>query len=221
VQELAARPAGAQPTVADLLTYYTAEVLPTLAPNTHYQRTRFFAILAREFGHLPLTVLTPAWLRCWRDQLLRRLKPDTVRQYLDTVSAVLTVAVNELAWLPAHPMQGRKVRKPPASRGRVRFLSPEEQERLLEACRASHKPGLYPLVFLALTTGARRGELFSLRWQEVDLDRGWVRFEHTKNREPRAVPVPQGGAGAAAPVAPGGRRNGMGLPADVADALPL
>jgi integrase len=176
--------------VAELLTYYIAEVLPTKAPNTHYQQTRFLSLLAREFGHLPLTALTPAWLRSWRDQLSRRLKPDTVRQYLDIVSAVLTVAVNELGWLPEHPMHGRKVRKPPASRGRVRFLSPEEQERLLQACRASHKPGLYPLVFLALTTGARRGELFSLCWQAVDLDRGWLRLEQTKNKEPRAVPVP-------------------------------
>jgi integrase len=176
--------------VAELLTYYIAEVLPTKAPNTRYQQTRFLAILAREYGHLPVTALTPAWLRCWRDQLLRRLKPDTVRQYMDSFSAVLTVAVHELAWLPAHPMHGRKVRKPPASRGRVRFLSPGEQARLLQACRASHKPGLYPLVVLALTTGARRGELLSLRWQAVDLDRGWLRLEQTKNQEPRAVPVP-------------------------------
>jgi integrase len=147
-------------------------------------------MLESQFGHLPLTAITPAWLRSWRDQLGRRLKPDTVRQYMDTFSAVLTVGVNELAWLPEHPMRGRKVRKPPASRGRVRFLSPEEQERLLQACRASPKPGLYPLVFLALTTGARRGELFSLAWQAVDLERGWLRLEHTKNKAPRAVPVP-------------------------------
>jgi integrase len=151
-------------------------------------------MLGKEFGHLPLTAITPGWLRNWRAQLSRRLKPDSVRQYMDTFSAVLTVGVHELAWLPEHPMRGRKVRKPPASRGRVRFLSPEEQERLLRACHASHKPGLYPLVLVALTTGARRGELFSLHWQEVDpevdLERGWLRLEHTKNKQPRAVPVP-------------------------------
>jgi len=174
----------------DLLAYYRAEVLPTLALNTQYQRTRFLAMVDRQYGHLPLTAITPAWLRSWRDQLGRRLKPDSVRQYMDTFSAVLTVGVTELAWLPEHPMRGRKVRKPPASRGRVRFLSSEEQERLLQACRASHKPGLYPLVFLALTTGARRGELLSLRWQAVDLERGWLRLEQTKNKQPRAVPVP-------------------------------
>ena len=185
-----ASPAGLAHTFADLLRYSRAEVLPTKAPTTHYQQNRFLAALERQYGPLPLPTITPAWLRSWRDQLSRRLKPDSVRQYLDVVSAVLTVAVNELEWLPAHPMTGGKVRKPRASRGRVRFLSPDEQARLLAACRASHKPGLSPLVLLALTTGARRGELFALRWQDVDLEREVMRLEETKNKEPRAVPVP-------------------------------
>ena len=123
-RESAELPGGPQQTVTDLIAYYTAEVLPTLAKNTQYQRDRFLMMMDRQYGHLPLTAMTPAWLRSWRDQLGRRLKPDSVRQYMDTFSAVLTVGVNELAWLPEHPMRGRQVRKPPASRGRVRFPQP-------------------------------------------------------------------------------------------------
>ena len=179
-------------TMGDLLAYHIAEVLPTKAPTTQYQQTRFLAKLTRDFGQLPLSAITPAWLRQWRDQLaLHRLKPDTIRQYMDSLSAVLSTAVYDLEWLDTNPMHGRKVRKPPLSRGRVRFLSPEEQERLLRACWDSQNSSLYPLVLLALTTGARRGELFSLRWQDVDLDRGFLRLEHTKNTDRRAVPVPQ------------------------------
>jgi hypothetical protein len=85
--EVAGCPAVALQTVADLLAYYVAEVLPTHAPNTQYQRTRFLAMVEREYGHLPLTAITPAWLRSWRDQLGRRLKPDTVRQYVTTPPA--------------------------------------------------------------------------------------------------------------------------------------
>ena len=58
-------------TVAELLTYYMGEVLPSKAPNTRYQQTRFLTMLRHEFGHLPLTAMTPAWLRTWRDQLHR------------------------------------------------------------------------------------------------------------------------------------------------------
>jgi integrase len=184
-------PAESPHTLGDLLTYYLKEVLPALAPKTQYQRRRFLANLDTHYGHLPLTALTPAWLRAWRDDLCLRLKPDTVRQYLDTVSGLLTVAVNELHWLPTHPLRNRQVRKPPKQRGRVRFLSAEEQTRLLDACRKSRQAGLYPLVLTAMTTGARRGELFSAHWLDVDLERGWLRLTQTKNRESRAVPLPR------------------------------
>ena len=42
---------------------------------------------------------------------------------------------------------------------------------------------------LALSTGARRGELLGLRWPDVDLKRGTLTFNQTKNREWRAVPL--------------------------------
>lgn len=185
-------PGPQEHTLGELLAFHIKEVLPTKAPNTQYQQTRFLAKLTHDFGQVPLSAITPAWLRQWRDQLaLHRLKPDTIRQYMDSLSAVLSTAVYDLEWLDTNPLHGRKVRKPPASRGRVRFLSPEEQGRLLRACLGSQNPSLYPLVLLAITTGARRGELFSLRWQAVDLERGFLRLEHTKNKDRRAVPVPQ------------------------------
>lgn len=175
-------------TVDHLLQVYTAQYLTNNAPRTQYQQQRLFRRFSQDLGTIPLDSLTPAVLRHYRDRLRQTLKPGTVRQYLDTLSAVLTVAVEDLEWLAVHPL--RKVRKPPASPGRVRVLSDEERLRLLAACEASRNPGLYRLVLLALTTGARRGEILSLRWQDVDLARGYVRLAQTKNKERRAVPVP-------------------------------
>ena len=45
------------------------------------------------------------------------------------------------------------------------------------------------VVVLALATGARRGELLRLRWPDVDLKRGTLTFQETKNGERRAVPL--------------------------------
>lgn len=61
------------------------------------------------------------------------------------------------------------VDKPSVVNGRTRFLSQDELQRLLDACRASESPDLYLAVVLAITTGARRGELLGLRWRDVDL----------------------------------------------------
>jgi integrase len=100
---------------------------------------------------------------------------------------VFTVAVQEWEWLSANPMS--KVRKPQAANARVRFLDDAEREQLLGACRNSPCPFLYPVVVIALSTGARYSEVVNLRWKDIDLERGIARLEHTKNRDRRALPL--------------------------------
>ena len=53
--------------------------------------------------------------------------------------------------------------------GRTRFLSDDERTALLEACAKSEWPALHALVLLAITTGARKGELIALKWVDIDL----------------------------------------------------
>jgi len=69
----------------------------------------------------------------------------------------------------------------------VRYLSDEERERLLVACRESSWPRLYVLVLMALTTGARRGELLALRWCDVDMERAEAILNDTKNGDRRVL----------------------------------
>jgi integrase len=45
------------------------------------------------------------------------------------------------------------------------------------------------VVVLALATGARRGELLGLRWRDVDLERGTILLDDTKNGESRSLPL--------------------------------
>jgi integrase len=83
----------------------------------------------------------------------------------------------------------RKVSKPKEPRGRVRFLSEDERQRLLDACKASRNPYLYLVVVLALSTGARKMEILNLTWQNVDLQRGAITLHDTKNGERRVLPL--------------------------------
>jgi integrase len=97
------------------------------------------------------------------------------------------MAVREWQWCADNPV--RKVSKPKEPRGRVRFLSDEERQKLLESCKVSSNPYLYIIVVLALSTGARRGELLTLYWPDVDLKRRTLTFRETKNGETRVVSV--------------------------------
>jgi hypothetical protein len=82
-----------------------------------------------------------------------------------------------------------KIERTPEKNGRARFLTPEERERLLEACRASAWRRLYLLVLMAITTGARRGELLALTWGDINLERRIAHVRDSKNGEPRVLPL--------------------------------
>lgn len=175
-------------TLRDLLDAYRRDILPDKAPRTQYQQNLIFKRLLNKMGDKLLTDITPALLRAWRDQMREAgYKSGTIRYYLDTLSAALTAAVMDYEWLDTNPM--RRVRKPPESPGRVRFLSHTERQQLLNACQASQTAALYPLVILALATGARKTELLTLRWEHMDLERGIVRFMLTKNKTRRVTPL--------------------------------
>ncbi len=70
---------------------------------------------------------------------------------------------------------------------RVRFLTREEADRLLEAL-PEH---LRPVVQFALATGCRMGEILRLEWTRVDFGRrvAWLDPGTTKNGDGRVIPL--------------------------------
>jgi integrase len=174
-------------TLAELCQTYHREFLSDKSSIIQYWYTCFFGKVLREVGDMPLHLLTPDVLRAWKLSLSQRYKPSTVHRYLSRLSQVLRVAVEEYGWLPAHPMA--RVRKPSPGRGRTRFLTTDERICLLQACAASKNVMLYPVVVVALNTGGRKNEIRYLRWREVDLQSGVVRFVETKTGHSRSVPL--------------------------------
>ena len=184
-----------QHTVVEVLDRYL-DMLPSFQLKDQRNRKRHVEWWKKEFGALPLSELTPARIAAARDRLAllpvksgagatRPRQPATTVRYLASLSHVLSIAVDDWAWLPENPV--RKVRKPKQPRGRLRFLDDDERVRLLNACRESTSTTLYPSVVLALATGMRRGEIFSLRWHQVDLELGTITLHDTKNGERRSV----------------------------------
>jgi integrase len=178
---------AAHRTLDEVLARYAREVLPTKSLGTAVNHAIHLAWWQAQLGTQRLIELTPARLVACRDRLAQTRAPATVNRYLATLSHALTVAVTEWQWLEESPM--RRVRRLREPRGRVRYLTDEERPRLLLACQASSNRALYPLVVLALATGARKMELLRLTWRDIDRRRAQLTLEHTKNRERRALPL--------------------------------
>jgi integrase len=73
--------------------------------------------------------------------------------------------------------------------GKIRWLEPDEEARLLGACAKSQNRHLLAIVTVALETGFRKGELLGLTWDRVDMARGIIRLEVTKSGKRREVPM--------------------------------
>jgi len=68
---------------------------------------------------------------------------------------------------------------------RKRFLSQDEITRLLAELKP--KSLVYRVVFCALNTGMRRGEILNLRWEEIR--NGFIYLTETKTNERREIPI--------------------------------
>ena len=119
--------------------------------------------------------------------------PATVNRYLSTLSIVLSYACNEYGWLDENPMH--KVRKNKEVANKDRYLTPDEIERLLHACKnyelktENYNNEMYLFVLIALSTGARYSEIHNLKWKDIDFEHKQFYFLNTKNKENRGVPM--------------------------------
>jgi integrase len=108
------------------------------------------------------------------------VKTATANRSLTVLKHMLRKAV-EWGYAASNPAAGFKPEK--ERNRREFFLTADQADELLEKT-PEH---IRPLVVAALHTGARRGELLGLTWQDVDLDRRLVTFRDTKNGEDRTV----------------------------------
>lgn len=101
------------------------------------------------------------------------------RQLFTPVSAVLKFAAKRKL------CEYTPLDRPKVPEGRVRWLTIDEANRLIEMC----SPHLQPLVTFLFYTGARVSEALYLDWSEVDLQNAHVSFIETKNGKARGVPL--------------------------------
>ena len=162
--------------------------------------------LVGDMGHLerlklhfgadtPLSAITAAAVSEYKSQRLsvksqrtgKLLTAAAVNRPLALLRHLLRLAHEEWELLPSVP----KIRLEKEPEGRIRWLEPEEQARLLAACEKSNTKHLLALVTVAMETGLRKGELLNLTWSQVDMSRGMIRLEMTKSGKRREVPMRQ------------------------------
>lgn len=102
--------------------------------------------------------------------------------YLIRLKALFTKAVEwkMLESSPAKPVEFLR-----GQEARTRFLTAAEIEKLLDGASKRFRP----LLTLALHTGMRKGEIFRLRWPDIDFQARIITVNVTKSGKRRSIPM--------------------------------
>ena len=149
----------------------------------------FIQVLVNEFGNCPLRRFTTRLVEEFQTKTIMEGKAKaTANRYLACIKHMFHKAVEwDMVEEEAHK-RIQRVKFLPENNKRLRFLSKEESQALIDACG----PHLRPIVVTALNTGMRKEEILSLEWDKhVDLKHGFILLDVTKNGDRREIPINQ------------------------------
>lgn len=171
---------------------FIGDHLPTLKPASARRYGVSLKWLAEKFAGKFLLDIGREELsdfEAWRRQM--GASAPTIRRDLACLSSMFAAA-EDWEWIDdgSNPVVGFMKRR--AKRGlreapeRTRYLSEGEEARLLSAATPESREA----IVVAIDTGLRREEQFSLMWSQVDLARGVISTTtDTKSRRSRLVPI--------------------------------
>lgn len=146
------------------------------------------ALLRQPFSDLSLADASSDTFAKYRDERLKTVKATTIRRELSLLHHAFDLARQE--WnIPTAVNPLRGVRRPPQDKARDRRLEPGELDTLVTGCRKSRNKFLLPLIYLAVETGMRRGELLNIRWGNFDPAKHTLHIPLTKTGIPRTIPL--------------------------------
>jgi integrase len=138
------------------------------------------------FKNIPLRFINSLMLEKFQtDRLQRGNKPATANRLIACVKHMFTKAVEWEMVEEESLKRVRKVKLLQENNSRLRFLSREECQNLINACDQH----IRPIVIIALNSGMRKSEILNLTWNQVDLKHGFILLEITKNGDRREIPI--------------------------------
>ena len=177
---------GSNKTFKDLMGRLMKEHAPKVSGSMQRSYASSLKHLIPFFGESSLLSVTRKKISKYK--VLRKnegAKPATINRELAMVSKAFTLALEDWEWISGNDKPFSKMSYEKENNERDRWLSEEEEKRLLE----NSPEWLREIIIFVLNTGLRQGELLSLEWNRVNLFRKTVLIQKTKNGKPKTVPL--------------------------------
>lgn len=106
-------------------------------------------------------------------------------RFLDRLRAVFNKGI-QWGWKGENPTTGIKKHK---QKSRDRYLTSEELPKFFEALEEEKHETIKDFIWISLLTGARKSNVLSMQWQDINFkDKSWY-ISETKNGTPQLIPL--------------------------------
>ena len=151
-------------------------------PSTFNRDLSLMRQLNKEFDAKNIQEITTWQIEKFKARRKEEVRPASVNREIALIKHMYSKAIE---WGKVKESPAKKVKLLKGEVKRVRFLVPDELQRLLSNC-ADH---LKPIVIVAVHTGMRKGELLNLKWDQINFEQGIISILDTKNHERRDIPM--------------------------------
>ena len=164
-------------TVQDLMNEFSEYNKDKWSPKTYISNVNWIKKINNKIGHIHLQDLNVKILEDFYNYLKNDTKyaDKTIQHFYTLINSALNKAI---LWDYITYNVNKKIEKPKVRKKEVECYSPEEVRRLLEVLQ-NENPKYQAIIYLALDSGIRRGELTGLTWEDIDFKNSSITINKT------------------------------------------
>ena len=152
-----------------------------------YDKYRYKKYIQNRFGSKQPELISLKELRDFKNEISIGLKPATIKHVLELLRRLSNFGVKyQMTKGLSFPVE-----MPPLNNRKTETLTEEELRRLLSAMDQDSDQNIAKIMKMALYTGMRKGEIFNLKWTDINFNNRLITIRNPKSGRDEHIPMNQ------------------------------
>ncbi len=157
----------------------------TDSKSLQVDESRFKKYLKNVFGSKEPEELFQLDVDRFRIGLLKKISPQSVKHIMALLRRIINFGVSKRLCSNIN----FKIEIPKVNNNKTEDLSSDQIKNLFVAINNSHDIQASNMMKLVLFTGMRRGEMFKLKWNDIDFNHGFIYLRNPKGGNDQKIPM--------------------------------